>query len=245
MIKAIIVDDERLARENLMKHLHKHCPQVEVVALCQDVIEAKVAILEKDPFLVFLDVKMPNATGLEMLKSLPNRSFVVVFVTAYAEFALEAFEEAAVDYVLKPIHSDRLKKAVKRVQDRFETENRKGRGDQEKKLSSIIPLPTADGVELFESDEIERFQAQGNYTLVHLVNGERVLISKNLKKIEDLVESSHFARIHHAHLVNILHVKRYSRVDGGFLIMKSGAEVEVSRRKKTHLLQLLGLSQQD
>jgi len=243
-IKAIIVDDERMARQNLHRLVEVHCPEVEVVALCEDAQDAKKTILARSPQLVFLDIKMPDESGLELLKSLPDREFIVIFVTAHAQHALEAFDQAAVDYLLKPIHSSRLKKAVKRVVDLLA--HKADLGNVGKGLStpavshSKIPLPTLEGIELFDLDQIVRFQANGSYSMVYLSSGDKFLVSRNLKKIELLTGKGNFIRVHHAHLVNLLFIKKYSRQDGGFLVLKDGSEVEVSRRKKSELLQLLG-----
>ena len=240
-LRTIIVDDERKARENLWRLLEIHCPEVEVLAMCQDVVEAKIAILEKAPDLVFLDIKMPGETGLDLLKSLPRKDFLVVFVTAYSEHAVEAFEEEAVDYLMKPILSARLKKAVSRVIERHQQKQPVAdlsvvKSPQDTKIA----IPTGEGLELYDPDDILRFQASGSYTEVHFISGDNLLISRNLKKMEELVNNRKFVRVHHAHLVNLKHIQKYTRKDGGFLILNEGTEVEVSRRKKNELLMLLG-----
>lgn len=243
-IKAIIVDDERMARENLHNMLERHCPEIEVVALCENTLQAKASILTENPAVVFLDIKMPNESGLEMLRSLPSKEFAIVFVTAYAEHAIDAFEEAAIDYLLKPIHSNRLKKAVSRVNEWYQAAqsnvNNPSRSEASEFVSTKVPLPVADGLELFETATIVRFQAMGSYTQVHFSDGTRMLVSRNLKKIEALVEHRGFVRVHHSHMVNLDHVHKFSREDGGFLILLDGTQVEVSRRRRAELLHMLG-----
>ncbi len=243
-ITAIIVDDERMARENLQRLVEIHCPEVEVVGHCSNVTEAKVAILERDPYLLFLDIKMPGENGLEMLRKLPNRNFAVIFITAHAEYAVDAFAEEAVDYLLKPLHSQRLKDAVARVVRQQQAEkalHTKGELPHRNpsKASPKVSLPTSDGIELFDLHSIIRFQAKGSNTIAYMLDDQQLIIPRNLKKIEESLENGPFVRVHHSHLVNVDHIKRYSRTDGGFVIMKDGSEVEVSRRRKGVLLNVL------
>ncbi len=238
-IKAIIIDDEWKAREALSKLINRHCPEVEIVAICENLVEGKVAILERVPDLVFLDIKMPEDNGFDLLRDVPNRQFKVIFVTAYPNFALEAFDEGAIDYLLKPIHSERLIKAIARF---------KSHGEVISKAPTPAPpvtvplgkvgLPTEDGLEFFEAEDIYRFRAKGTHTLMYLASGECLNIARNLKKIEDAVAHLGFFRVQNAHLVNLNYIKKIKKIDGGFVVLQDGTEIEVSRRKKTKLLKI-------
>lgn len=237
--KAIIVDDESKARENLFRLLERHCPELEVVAMCENVVEAKVALIERSPDLMFLDIKMPSGSGIEMVQSIERMPCKVIFVTAHADHAVDAFTLNASDYILKPIHSKRLIQAVQKALGKNTDIDEMPAKPASGKPRSRVSFPTLEGFELVDPDSIIRIQAKGTRSIAHLMSGDELDLSKNLKVIEELLEGGDFLRIHHGHLVNINKVKKYVHIDGGFVIMDDGREVEVSRRKKKELLDRL------
>lgn len=237
-LRAIIVDDEWMARQNLEKMLLRHCPEVEVVALCESVDDARNALSDLQPDLVFLDVKMPGEDGFSIFNDLKERNFTVVFVTAHTEFSLRAFGANAVHYLLKPILSDDLKEAVKRA---VKMQYAQDEGGSASGTLTKIALHTTDGLQLVAFDEIVRFEAMATRTKVFFANGESLLLPRNLKKVEmELPKNCNFFRVHHSHLVNLEHVVKYIKADGGFLLLSNGTEIEVSRRRRMELLNHLG-----
>lgn len=250
MIKAIIVDDEARGRQGLANLIKEYCPDVEVLALCESAREALQKIPELKPELLFLDVEMPEMSGFDLLEQLPSHDFDVIFTTAHSEHAIKAIKFSALDYLLKPIDGDELKEAVdKNIQKRTEEQAHRMQLllNNRKSASGVydkIALPTSEGYLFLPVEEILRCEASGSYTLFYLDKKEPILVCKNLKEYEELLIESGFYRIHHSHLVNVKHIQKYLRGDGGQVVMKDGSVIEVSRRKKEAFLQYLMLKQE-
>lgn len=250
MIHAIIVDDEEKSRNGLANIIKRHCPLVKVVELCDSVNSAEQAIERSKPDLVFLDVEMPFNNGFELLQRIPSPTFKVIFTTAYDQYAIQAIKFSALDYLLKPIDIDDLKRAV----ERFEQPKSKT-SDQDvslrvlmsalnlKNKSAKIAVPTFDGLQMINVEEIVKCTADESYTHITLLNGTKVTVSRILKEFEDLLADYNFLRIHNSSLINLIHVKKYVKGEGGYVVMVNDESVEVSRRKKTELLQKLSLVQ--
>ncbi len=242
-MKAVIVDDEQMSRQTLFKLLELYCPQVEVLGEAESAEDAFLLINQKSPDVVFLDVEMPFGSGFDLLARFSEIDFEVIFVTAFDQYALKAIRSSALDYLLKPINAEELMEAVKKMEEKKRTITDKL--NVEKLLRNLkqldannnqIVVPTSDGFEFVEIDEIIRFEAEGRYTRIFLNGGGKILICKNLKEFESLLEGHNFFRTHHSHLVNMKYVKQYSKLDGGFLKMKEGSTVPISRRKKDAFL---------
>lgn len=238
-IKAVIIDDEWKARENLKGLLERNCSDVEVVAMCSNSDEARAAILFHTPDLLFLDVKMPQEDGFEFLRSIREKNFKIIFVTAHSNFAVEAFEEDAVDYLLKPIHSRRLIKAIEKFNSYNSTQVIE---DKRQNLPERIAIPTIEGFELFEKQQLIRLEAQRSSTIAHLLNGKSFVVPRNLKKVECMLDNTSFVRVHRSHLINTMHIQKVIKEDGGFVLLKDGTRIEISRRKRMDLLKLLGIT---
>lgn len=245
MIRAIIVDDESRGREFLKSLLVKYCGNVDVVAIEISAESGAEAIKKHKPDLVFLDIEMPGGNGFTLLEKTRDYNFDVIFTTAYSQYAITAIRFSALDYLLKPINSDELKTAVAKVEDKLSSQTT-SRKNVDTLLSNInektpkkIVLPNVHGAEYVALDEIVRCTADGNYTLVVLVSGKKILVAKTLKEYEELFAEENFCRIHHAHLVNLKHVKRYIKGEGGQVELSDGTSVEVSRRKKSEFLERL------
>lgn len=243
-MKAILVDDEPDGIRTLRRLLELNCPEVEIAAICYDVLSAKQRVEEIQPDVVFLDIRMPGKSGFDMLAELPGKNFEVIFVTAHNEYMLQALQFSAVDYLMKPVDEDRLIEAVQRVQARLQLEQNSGRDDallhNIKKagfpLEMRLCLPTQKGFTILKLEEIVYCEAQRSYTIFRLVNDKTILISKPLFDYERLLSDTVFLRIHKSFLINLLHVKEYIRGEGGTVIMTTGTEIEVSRRKKEQFL---------
>jgi two-component system LytT family response regulator len=245
MIRTVVIDDEKKARETIIEMLGYYCKEVEVVGEAKDVLSATGVIKKSNPDLVLLDIKMPDGTGFDLLRKFDNIDFHIVFITAYEEYAINAFKFSALDYLLKPIDPDDLVNAIEKVEKRIKKdelelkvgallENIGQISGKEKKLV----LKTTSNIHVVNLDEIIRCQSDKNYTHFHTVEGEKIIVSKTLKDFDELLRDYNFYRVHQSHLVNLSFIKRYEKTDGGFLVMKDNSKVPVSFRKKEELMKI-------
>ena len=248
MIKAILIDDEKSSIQSLEYELKEYCPDVEVIGTSRKPLEAVPLIKENRPDLVFLDIEMPEINGFELLQQLDNIDFDVIFVTAYDQFAMQAFEFNAIDYILKPVRKDKLIHAVQKVVERqthaFPKEDLDAlvNNIQLQSRSGIekIALPTSDGFEFVHVNTIVFLQAESNYTWVHL-ESKKYLIAKTLKEMSSMIPFPQFFRAHKSYLVNLNHVARYVRGSGGYLVLDNGEQISVSRGQKEALMRVLSI----
>jgi two-component system LytT family response regulator len=245
MIKVVIIDDEISGRNVIRQYLSLYCENVEIIGEADSVKSGTELLTNESPDIVFLDIQMQDGTGFNILEALPERNFKVIFVTSFDQFALKAIKFCAADYILKPVDPDEFVEAVERVQADLEKQNLADNRIDEMLTNmsnfSKVGLPTADGVKFVKVDDIVRCEADGSYTTVFMNDGDKILISKNLKTYEELFVDNKFLRVHKSHLINISHVDKYvnSGGDGGSVVMSDGSTVEVSRRKKDELLALM------
>jgi len=246
MIKAIIIEDEKKSCEMLAAMIAKFCPEINLTGTAESVEEGTLLANKTQPALLFLDVEMADGNGFDVLNRLDGFSYDVIFTTASDKYALNAIKYSALDYLLKPIGVDELKEAVKKIVNKkdngtglenlkFLLQNIRKNDDQYQKIS----LPTGNAFEIISIKDIIRCEAEGNYTNFFLQNKKKLLVSASLKHYEDLLPLNDFIRVHHHHLINIHHVVRYMKTDGGYAVMSDGTEVEISRRKKDSFLQRL------
>ncbi len=238
-LRSVIVEDETASREILKNYLAKYCPDVDLVGEAATIDDALVLIRANDPDLVFLDVEMPFGNAFDLLDKVGNRAFEVVFVTAYDHYAVEALNQQASYYLMKPVSIDALIKAVDHVKEIKEKEN----SLQEKvvlskttAMSGKITIPQQNGFEVLPVDTILYCKADDNYTEVYLNTNKIILVSKTLKHFEDILGSYPFVRIHKSYLVNVQSVTRYKKGKGGSVVMANGKELSVSAAKKKELL---------
>lgn len=238
-MKAILIDDEISNLENLRTLLTKHCPQVNIVATAQTVADAVNVVENYTPDLVFLDIQMGEQTGFDVLSSLPNRNFEVIFVTAYNQYGIQAVKFAALDYLLKPVDIDELQTAVSKVAKKLAERTQSSQLDfllQQLKTPqpavSKIALPMQSEIRYIALSEIIRCEADNTYTFFFLANGEKILVSKSLKEYADLLKPNGFLRTHQSHLVNPKFVKSWLKEDGGVLLLTSGEKIPVSKPNK-------------
>lgn len=245
MINALIVDDEPYSCESLAVLLSRYCPEVTIVGSCHNGIEALSVIQKQSPNLVFLDVEMPKMNGFEMLEQLPSINFDLIFTTSYDQYALKAFRFSAIDYLLKPIDREELQKAVHKLVQRTQIPTtqqleilfqKMNRGSS---VVSKIALPTMEGLQMVTIDSIISCDSDSNYTIIRMKNKEKLVVSRTLKDVEELLEDHAFARVHHSYLVNLNEVVKYVKGEGGYLVMSDGATIDVSRSKKEGLLKRL------
>lgn len=235
-IRAILVDDEESARDVLKNLLSRFCPEVEVLDTCANVPEAVEAIKQFGPDVVFLDIEMPKYAGFELVRFFQQVDFDIIFVTAYDQYALRAFEMAAVDYLLKPVDITRLKQAVARVSQQQEMKERVKRMEllsrslEEKKLKNIV-VNDKGQQQVLALDGIVAIEAQESYCLLHA--GERKhVVSRNLKHFENLLEDQpQFLRVHKSWIINTQHILHYSKAE--LLInMTGGVVAKLSKYQK-------------
>lgn len=245
MIRAIVVEDEKSNRDNLAKILSAYCPKVEVLALCASAIEGRKAIAEHSPDLVFLDIEMPGGSGFSLLESMEKINFEVIFVTAFDHYGIKAVKFCALDYLLKPVDILELVQAVDKVENRMaeKTENLRMKNllsnRQSKTIHQKIAIPLSDKIEFIEIVSIVRCEGESNYTHIYLKNGEHILASKTLKEFDELLSEHNFLRVHQSHLINLNEIKTYVKADGGYLKMKDGASVSISRQRREMVMERL------
>lgn len=247
MIKSIIIDDEQHCVKALIKDIQQHCPLIELVDSCYSAKEGIMAIKKLNPDLVFLDVEMPWMNGFEMLEVLGDVNFSIIFTTAHGEFAAKAFRISAVDYLLKPIDANDLKAAVLKVEKKMDE------GSSVQHISNLlrnmrqpsaeqkIALPQREGYEFVDVSSILYCHAEGAYTKVFITDKKTMLISRTLGDVEELLPPEMFQRIHHSILVNVTYISQFLRTDGGYVVLKNGEKLSVSKAKKEMLMARLGL----
>ena len=247
MIRSIIIDDEQHCVRALLSDLQKDCPSIEVLDSCYSAKEGIMAIKKLNPDLIFLDVEMPWMNGFEMLEILGDVNFSIIFTTAHGEFAAKAFRISAVDYLLKPIDANDLKAAVQKVEKKIEGGNNLEhisnllRNMRQPSAEQKIALPQREGYEFVDVSSILYCHAEGAYTKVFIAEKKMMLISRTLGDVEELLPIEMFQRIHHSTLVNVTYISQFIRSDGGYVVLKNGEKLSVSKAKKEMLMARLGL----
>ncbi len=247
MIRSIVIDDEQHCVRSLLSDLQQHCPAVEVVEACSSAKEGMMAIKKLNPDLVFLDVEMPWMNGFEMLEVLGEINFSIIFTTAHDEFAAKAFRISAVDYLLKPIDASDLKAAVQKVEKKMNEGSSLNhisnllRNMRQPSSEQKIALPQREGYEFVDVAIIIYCQAEGAYTKVFINDKKPMLISRTLGDVEELLPPEMFQRIHHSTVVNVAYISQFLRTDGGYVVLKNGEKLSVSKAKKEMLMARLGL----
>ncbi len=237
-LKAILIEDESNSREILRNYLKKYCPKVDLVGEAASIKEGLMLINNNYLDLIFLDVEMPFGNAFDLLEQLPERSFEIVFVTAYDHYAKDALNEHAAYYLMKPINIDELIKAVAYVFEVKEKENKLQESvlnSKSKGVSGKLTLPQQDGFQILNVEEILYCKADDNYTEIFLEN-KKILVSKTLKYFEEALSVFPFARVHKSYLVNVNEVVKYRKGKGGSVVMSNGKELLVSASKKKQFL---------
>jgi two-component system LytT family response regulator len=242
MLRTIIVDDEKHCVKTLEIAISKYCPDVEIIAKCTSPIEAIQCINEKNPDLLLLDIEMPRMNAFELLEKLEKIDFEIIFTTAYDQYALDAFKVNAVDYLLKPIDEKDLIHSIKKIKERKHVSESYIEFIIEKIQKNTmgglkrIPIPSAEGLTFVDVNEIVYCRAESNYTNIILHDHKKKIIAKTLKSFEKLLPLTHFFRPHQSYIVNLYHVEKFIRSDGGYLVMSNGHKVSISRNKKDSFL---------
>jgi len=243
-LKAIIVDDEPYCCEALATLLEE-IPDVEVISICNNALDALAAIKKLSPDLVFLDVEMPKMNGFEMLEQLPSVNSEIIFTTSYDQYALKAIRFSAIDYLLKPVDQEELLNAVQKVLHRSQKpiaqqlEILMQKIHQPSTPINKIAMPTMEGLQMIPVDSIISCESDSNYTILKLKNNKKIVASRTLKEIEELLEEHSFVRVHRCYLANMNEVEKYVKGEGGYLVMSDGTSIDVARNKKEVLMKKL------
>ncbi|PHI20898.1 DNA-binding response regulator [Lewinellaceae bacterium SD302] len=248
-LTAVLIDDEPLAIDTLRWQLEQFCPFVSVAASFNNPCLAMEYLKNHQVDLCFLDIDMPEMSGFEFLQQWNNvPPFAVIFATAYSEFAVKAFRVSAFDYLLKPVDEEELVKTLNTFNRQI---NQQRIAERLSLLESQIVKPAAypgrialstqEGIHLVDTSSIVRLEAASNYTTVFLADGATLLLSKNLRQIEDLLNPAIFLRVHQSHTVSLDQIKLYQRGRGGSVILHDGTLIPVSKQRKDKLMQRLGM----
>jgi two-component system LytT family response regulator len=249
MIKTLIIEDEQKSLDMLAGIIRKSCPELTIAGLATNVKEGIEMIESLQPELVFLDISMPDGSGFDLLEKVAGYKFELIFATASDQHAIRAIKYSACDYLLKPIDIEELKLAVEKVVRKkraipnmenlqFLIQHLKRADENFQKIT----LPTGNAYEIVNIKDIVRCEADGSYTTFYLSDRRKLMISAGLKHYEELLPETEFIRVHHHHLINMNHVVRFLKEDGGYAIMSDGSKIEISRRKKEAFMEKLNKS---
>jgi two-component system, LytTR family, response regulator len=246
-LRAILIDDESSSRNSLRQKISAYCPGIEIIAECENGEDGLKTIEESKPDVVFLDVEMPRMNGFTMLQQLKNRSFELIFTTAYDHYAIKAIRYSALDYLVKPVEVEELKESVRKATEKREHNIPNVRVEtllhnllDEKNLHSRIAIPSMEGLQFVEMGDIIYLEAKSNYTEIFVKDIPKITVAKTLKEFDDLLPSSAFVRIHHSYLINKHHVLKYIKGEGGQVVMRNGTILDVARRKKEEFMKAIG-----
>lgn len=247
MLRTIIIDDEQHCTDVLKAMLsQKFNNKVKVVGEAVNAAEGKELIKRLNPDLVFLDVEMPVQTGIDLLTGLDNIGFEVIFTTAHEQYALKAIKLNALDYLLKPFSVEELETALEKcINKKYTSINPESLNTLISNLKNISPenkkvgLPTLHGIRFVLIKDIIRVASENNYSHFFFTDKTKMVVSKTLKEFEEMLVAYNFFRVHNSHLINISHLQSFVSLDGDHVIMNDGSKVEVSRRRKNDLLELL------
>jgi len=247
VISALIIDDEESAVNVVAFLLNKYVNEIEQVFTAVGAEEGLKALYQHKPQLVFLDVEMPLMNGFQLLEKFRDHSFEVIFITAYDHYAIRAIKFSALDYLVKPIEVEDLKTAIEMVKQKRKQSTTNERLEtllhnlmNEKNQANRIAIPSIEGLQFVEVNDIIYLEAESNYTVVYIKPSQKITVSKTLKDFEELLPPNIFIRIHHSWIINKNHVQKYLRGEGGQVIMSNGKTLDVARRKKDEFMKAIG-----
>lgn len=245
-MKALIVDDEKNARDSLGMLLDAFCPDVSVVGEASDVPEAVKAIIKLKPDVILLDIEMPGYSGLQLLDFFDEPTFKIIFTTAYDTYAIKAFELSAIDYLLKPVDGEKLASAIQKskellsldsYKEQLETlrSNYHGSEEHPKRLA----IPVGHGYQFVAPNEILFLKADGAYCSIRLTDGQQLMVSKKLGTMQELLDYNRLFRCSRSYVVNLDYVVKFEKSDGGSISMQDGTQVALSKELRAGFLEQL------
>lgn len=240
-IKAILVDDEEKALKSLANKIEQFFPEIEIVQLEQNPEKSVEIIKQQQPDIVFLDVEMPVLSGFDVLANIENPNFEIIFVTAYSNYAIEAFQHCAIGYVVKPIDNDELKLAINNALKNIDSKSSLVKNQALLELltdssDKKIIIPTSTGFSLVKLTEILHLEGYSGYTKIHLIDNSEIISSYNIGKFEKMLNDSFF-KCHKSHIVNLKRIKAFE--NEGYLVLENDVRIVISRAKKKDILEFL------
>ncbi len=238
---ALIIDDEVSSRKSLSLFLSKYCKKIEVLSMAENIIEAKEKIDALNPDIIFLDIEMPHGNAFDLLDQFSELPFQVIFVTAFSQYAVKAFNLSNASYILKPVDIEELINEVNKACTHIDHSTKWAHTAQllesikGKKLNKIV-VPLIDGFQVVATNDVLYLEASDNFSMIHLVSGKKLLACRKLKFYEDNLTSSDFCRIHRSSIINIDHVVKYNKGKGGMVTLSSGKQLDVSLSRKSDFL---------
>lgn len=250
MITALLIDDDSNLRTGMKGLLSLYAPDIQILGEADSVKAGISAIEYHQPNVIFLDIQLGDGTGFDILEQIVQKngslSCHVVFITAHEQYAVKAFRFSALDYLLKPVDPEELRKVIDKIKKALAGNDNYAHIDLlleniRKKVDKFkrIALSTSDGIHLFEVSDIIRCESQDNYTKFYIKDRKPILIAKTLKEYEDLLSEQGFERIHQSHLINLSYLRSYIKKDGGYAVMADNSHLPISQRKKERLQELL------
>jgi two-component system LytT family response regulator len=237
-LRAILVEDEPSGMDNLRYKIQNNCPEVEIVAECASGAEAVQAILRHLPDVLFLDIRLGDMTGFDVLKAIRHPSFEVIFTTSYDEYAIEAIKNNALDYLVKPIMVDELLEAVAKARMKMiRSSSQPQQTASTSSSSNKFGFPITTGMQFVELDEVVYAKAENNAAEVVLTNNKTIKLTRTLGWLEEELQDRGFCRVHNSYLINFQHLNEYIRNEGGFVVMSNKKAISISRRRKDAFLE--------
>lgn len=241
ILKVFLVDDEQKSRETLRNMIQQFCTNVDVIGESWMVEDAALQINKLQPDVVFLDIEMPEQNGFELFNYFPNPFFFVIFATAYSQYAIQAFRMAAIDYLLKPFSVKELKEALHRArqqkQQSLQREKLKILQENHQSKTKKLIIPVQNGFNFIEVDSILRCEAARSSTVLILTNGKKIVASKPLIQIEEMLENTNFFRVHRSDLINLDYLKSYEKSRQSILTLANGDTVVISKNRREAFLE--------
>jgi two-component system LytT family response regulator len=244
MLRTIIIDDEAHVRKTISSLVETYCPTVQLVSYADGVRTGLEAIKKYRPDVVLLDIKMKDGTGFDLLKKINSIDFKIIFITAYDQFAVQAFKFSAIDYLLKPVDPEDLVQALERAEQTLkkditvQLQALEENLDTKEKGRKKIVIKTTEKIYLILISDLVFIEADGSYSKLHLKDGNILMTSRALKDFEEMLNNQGFFRVHKSYLINLSAIREFERAGGGYLVLSEGSKVPVSSRKKEHLLSL-------
>lgn len=239
---ALIVDDEQPNLEGLKLQLIQNCPEVTGIELASSARAAREILNQRKVDVMFLDVNMPNENGFDLLESISDKNFALIFVTAYSDYAVRAFKANAIDYLLKPVDAEELVAAVQKCRGKLVAESSISglrRDLSPQSWPSRLTLPHQSGFNIIDTSDIVWIAADGNYCMIHLKGGKSILVSKAIREFEFMLNPDEFFRTHKSALIRLECVQEYSSSDGHYAFMNNGQQVPISRRKLDEFMNVI------
>lgn len=249
MLSVLIIDDERHSRDTIRAIVTDYCNNTKVIGEASGVKDGIQAVKDLNPDVILLDVQLGDGSGFELLNKIHPTNAIIIFITAYEEFAIKAFKTTAIDYLLKPVDITELKVAFIKAGEQKEKKSTEAQLNillanfdsfsNKTTTNQKIVVKTTDQIHILTPNEIIHLESDNNYTRFYLVNKTTLLVSKTLKEYEDILDKTNFVRVHQSHIVNMMYASRFDKRNGGFLILKDNTNLPVSTRKKDDVIKYM------